>query len=208
MVVLAASGDPVPEAALSAAADALAAGRVVVVPTDTVYGLAVDPSRPGASQQVFAVKRRPSYVALPVLVAGVEQALELAGELPEAARRLMGRFWPGGLTVVVPRRPGLGMDLGGPDERTVGLRLPAHPVPVALAARAGPLAVTSANRHGWPTPPTAAGVVDHLGGDVAVVLDAGPCVGTPSTVVSCLDGEVRVLRAGQVPPDAVLAAAG
>ncbi len=199
-------GNPPPAGAVDEAARALVAGGVVVVPTDTVYGVAADPRVPGATARLFALKGRPPDVPLPVLVADLDQALALAADdVPEAARRLMERFWPGGLTVVVRRRPGLGLELGGSDDTTIGLRLPDHPVPTALAVRAGPLATTSANRHGEATPARAVDVAQHLGQGVAVVLDAGLCDGDASTVVACLDEEVRVLRPGKVPPAEVLA---
>ena len=182
--VVAASGDPPPEDAVERAAEALRGGEVVVVPTDTVYGLAVVAALPGATARAFALKGRPGDVALPVLVADVDQALALAADdVPAGALRLMRRWWPGGLTVVVRRRGELGLELGGADDETIGLRVPAHPVPLALAARVGPLAVTSANLHGSPTPVTAAGVMEHLGAGLGVVLDAGACDGAPSTVV-------------------------
>lgn len=209
MNLVSAGGDPPPPAAIERAADALVAGLVVVIPTDTVYGLAVDPFRAGATERLIALKARPADLALPVLVASIEQALALAAEgLAPVARRLMERFWPGGLTLVVPRRRGLGLDVGLVDAMTegatVGLRLPAHPVPVALASRVGPLATTSANLHGLATPPTAQGVIEQLGGGVALVLDAGACGGQPSTVVSFVDGEVRVLREGAIPAAQIL----
>lgn len=201
-VLLDASGDTPPAGAVARAAEALRAGRPVVVPTDTVYGLAADPRH---TRALFDIKNRPPEVALPVLVADTDQALALAAvDLCAAARRLMDRWWPGGLTLVVPRRHGLGFDLGGGDDATIGLRLPAHPVPVALAAAVGPLAVTSANRHGEATPVTAPGVVLQLGAEVEVVLDGGPCEGASSTVVSCLDGELRVLREGAIPSSRIL----
>ncbi len=204
--MLDASGDPLPSEAVARAVEALETGGVVVVPTDTVYGLAGDPRRTAA---LFAVKARPTDVALPVLVADADQALALAADdLDPVGYRLMARWWPGGLTLVVARRPGLGLDLGGPDDTTIGLRLPAHPVPVALARALGPLAVTSANRHGQATPATAWEVVAQLGDGVALALDAGPCRGQASTVVSCLHGELRVLREGSVPSIDVLASAG
>jgi len=169
-----------------------------------VYGVAVDPSRPGATDRLFAVKERPTEVALPVLAADVDQAFALAGEVPPAARRLADAFWPGGLTLVVPRRPGLGYDLGGVDDLTIGVRVPDHDVVRSLARRVGPLAATSANLHGRPTPETAAGVAAELGDRVAVVLDGGVCAGAPSTVVACTaDGAVTVLRAGRIPADAI-----
>jgi tRNA threonylcarbamoyl adenosine modification protein (Sua5/YciO/YrdC/YwlC family) len=108
----------------------------------------------------------------------------------------MQRHWPGGLTIVLPRRGGFDVDLGGTDQTTVGVRVPDHHVVVALARRVGPLAVTSANRHGRPTPPTAAEVKTELGIDVAV--DGGRCDGTPSTVVAVIDGVVEILRQGAV----------
>jgi L-threonylcarbamoyladenylate synthase len=194
------------DSGLDAAAEALAAGRPVVLPTDTVYGLAVEPTRAGATDRLFAVKERPRTAALPVLVASVHQAVELAGELPCTAATLAEAFWPGGLTLVVPRRPGLDLDVGGEDDATVGLRLPDHPVPVALAQRVGALAATSANLHGRPTPAGADEVAAELGDAVELVLDGGPCAGAPSTVVACTAEGVTVLREGRVPTDDVLAA--
>lgn len=203
--VVDARGDPPPAGALARAVEALRAGRPLVIPTDTVYGLAADPRRTAG---LFTVKRRPLDVALPVLVADVDQALALAADdLPPAVPRLMTRWWPGGLTLVVARRPGLDLDLGGPDDATIGLRLSAHPVPVGLARVIGPLAVTSANLHGQATPATAPEVVGQLGEGTAMVLDGGVCRGRASTVVSCLDGGLRVLREGAVPSADVLASA-
>ncbi|HET9071426.1 MAG TPA: L-threonylcarbamoyladenylate synthase [Acidimicrobiales bacterium] len=177
---------------------ALRAGQVVGVPTDTVYGLAVDPWRPGATARLFAVKQRPHDVALPVLVAGVDQARRLLHTLPERAEALMAAFWPGALTIVVPAPPDLGADLGG-DGRTVGVRCPDHALIRALAAATGPLAVTSANRHGGAPFPSASAMADGLDG-VALVLDGGACAGEPSTVVAVEGGEVRLLRPGAVWP--------
>lgn len=198
MAIVAAVGNPPPEGALSAALEALSAGLVVAIPTDTVYGLAVDPFVPGASDRVFAAKLRPRDVELPVLVAGTDQALELTTAVPEPALMLMDRYWPGPLTLVLPRRPGLTADLGS-DEATIGVRCPAHPVPLALCARAGPLATTSANRHGEPTSETAADVLAVFGDEVAVVLDGGPSKGAPSTVVDCTGVVPRLLREGRLP---------
>jgi L-threonylcarbamoyladenylate synthase len=179
---------------------ALEAGEPIVLPTDTVYGVAVDPTRPGATERLFAVKERPAEAALPVLAADVEQALALAApDLPAAALRLAERFWPGGLTLVVRRHPDVTYDLGGRDDRTIGLRVPDHDVPRRLAAAVGPLAATSANLHGQPTPVTAEGVAAELGDRVALVLDGGPCEGAPSTVVSCTAEGVHVLREGRIP---------
>jgi L-threonylcarbamoyladenylate synthase len=182
---------------------ALLAGQPVVVPTDTVYGIAVDPAHPGATDRLFAIKERPATVAVPVLAADVEQAFALAAEVPDAAARLAERFWPGGVTLVVARRPGLDLDLGGEDDRSIGLRVPDHDLVRRLTARVGPLATTSANRHGRPTPETATGVVRELRGAVALVLDGGRCAGAPSTVVACDEDGVTVLREGRVPAAAI-----
>src|SRR5207253_10712582 len=144
---------------------------------------------------------------LPMLVADVSQALELSVAVPEGARRLMDRFWPGALTVVVPRRPDLDADLGS-DDATIGVRCPAHVVPRALCRAIGPIATTSANLSGSPTPATAAEVAELFGDAVAVVLDAGVCAGSPSTVIDCTGAEVKLLREGRVPWSEVQAALG
>ena len=204
-MIVPAAGDPLPAAAVDAAVHALQAGRLVVLPTDTVYGLAADPFHTGAADRIFAAKRRPRDLELPVLVAGLEQAVDLAVGLTESARRVMERFWPGALTVVVPCDPVVAERLGS-DDATVGLRWPAHPVPVELCRRVGPLATTSANLHGRPTPPTAGEVAAEFGDQVAVVLDGGVCTGSPSTVVDCTGVEPKLLREGRIPWSEVLAA--
>jgi len=183
---------------VTAALQALEAGRVVALPTDTVYGLGVDPFRPGASDRLFAIKRRPRTVDLPLLVAGADQVLTVATAVPPIAARLMGRYWPGPLTLVVPRRPDLAADLGD-DEATVGVRCPDHEVPLMLCRRRGPLATTSANLHGQPTLTTAAEVEAALGEALAAVLDGGPCTGEPSTVVDCTGEAPKCLREGRIP---------
>jgi len=185
---------------LRRAAAALADGAVVAVPTDTVYGLAVDPAQPEAVARLFALKGRPDDVPLPVLVAGPEQVDQVAGTLGPAAAALASRFWPGPLTLVVPRRPGFTADLGGPPaaRQSVGVRWPGHPVMVALCEILGPLAVTSANLHGAPPATTAAEVGAAFAGSdqPELVLDGGRCAGTPSTVVECRGPASRCLREG------------
>ncbi|HEV3266378.1 MAG TPA: L-threonylcarbamoyladenylate synthase [Acidimicrobiales bacterium] len=185
------------------AASLLAAGVVVAIPTDTVYGLAVDPMQPGAVGQIFALKRRPSEVALPVLVGGWSQVEAVAGELEPAARQLADRFWPGPLTLVVPRASDFGADLGGPPgaSGTVGVRWPDHPVVRILCAAIGPLAVTSANRHGQPPATLAQEVISVFSTDdrLAAVVDAGVCDGVPSTVVECRGEDAWCLRKGGIP---------
>lgn len=189
--------------AVREAAAALADGAVVALPTDTVYGLAVDPTQPQAIERLFACKGRPADLPVPILVAGHEQVALVSGELEAAAQALAGRYWPGPLTLVVPRRPEFSVDLGGPDSarRTVGVRRPDHPVVVALCELLGPLAVTSANRHGAPPATTAAQVERaFIGSDQpAMILDGGPCDGVPSTVVECRGRASRCLREGALP---------
>lgn len=181
------------------AAEALLAGDVVVIPTDTVYGVA---ALPPFTARLFEVKARPTDVALPVLAADLEQAFGLVAEASPVARRLAERFWPGGLTLVLPRADHVDWDLGGTDAATIGIRVPDHDVPRQLARQVGPLVTTSANLHGRPTPETAAGVTAELGAGL-VVVDGGRCAGAPSTVVA-VDGDVwRVLRVGRIPVDAL-----
>ncbi len=206
MAVLGAGGDPPPAAAVEAAARALSSRQIVALPTDTVYGLAADPFATGAADRLFAVKRRPREVDLPVLVATEEQALSLTSAAPAVARRLMARFWPGALTVVLPRHPDLAADLGR-DEATVGVRCPDHPVPIALCRTVGPLATTSANLHGQTPLTTAEEITATFGDAVAVVLDAGTCSASASTVVDCTGQEPKLLREGRIPWEEVLTAA-
>jgi tRNA threonylcarbamoyl adenosine modification protein (Sua5/YciO/YrdC/YwlC family) len=204
--VLSALGDPPPDEAVEVALRALRGGGIVGVPTDTVYGLAADPFHAGATDRLFALKRRPRQVELPVLVASADQALFLAVAVPDAAHHLMARYWPGPLTLVLPRRPDLNADLGE-DDATIGVRCPEHPVPLALCRNTGPIATTSANRHGQPPYSTAGEVDAEFGEGVDVVLDGGTCSGSPSTVVDCTGEEPRLLREGRLPWGDILIAA-
>ncbi len=189
--------------AVSIAAAALAQGSVVAVPTDTVYGLAADPSLPEAVSRLFALKDRPTDVPLPVLVGSRDQVDQVAQPLDSAARHLADRFWPGPLTLVVPRRANFTADLGGPlsARQTVGIRLPDHPLMRALCHQVGPLAVTSANPHGAPPATSAHQVVTEFqrADGLVLVIDGGVCDGTPSTVVECRGPASRCLRDGAIP---------
>jgi L-threonylcarbamoyladenylate synthase len=180
-------------------------GQVVAVPTDTVYGVAVDPFQAGAADRLFVAKDRPKDVQLPVLVGDAADLARLVeGEVDVFVRRLVDRFWPGALTIVLPRKAELrGLDLGG-DPTTVGVRCPDHRLVRELCRQVGPLATTSANRHKEPTPPDAAGVAAALGDGVALVLDGGVCEGAPSTVVSVLGEEVTILREGRITTEQLL----
>jgi tRNA threonylcarbamoyl adenosine modification protein (Sua5/YciO/YrdC/YwlC family) len=199
-------GDPPPEPSLDEAVAALKAGEPVVIPTDTVYGVAVDPHVEGATDRLFVIKRRPRDVPLAVLVADVSQALRLTDGVTPEVERIMERCWPGAVTLVVRRRTGLDLELGA-SVGTVGIRCPDHPVPLTLTRRVGPLATTSANVHGQATPPTPAAIAEALGDDL-LVLDAGPIAGVPSTVLDVTGPEMQVLREGAVDLDVIRAAAG
>jgi tRNA threonylcarbamoyl adenosine modification protein (Sua5/YciO/YrdC/YwlC family) len=184
---------------LSVAADTVRSGGAVALPTDTVYGVGAGLTEPAGIARLFALKGRDPSVAIAVLVADVEAARSLiAGDADERAAfdALVGTYWPGPLTIVMPRRPSLRTELGG-DERTIGVRCPANPIARALLARTGPMAVTSANRSGEPPARSPDEVVAVFGGDL-VVLDGGRCDDPPSTVVSLVGGHPVVLRAGVV----------
>ena len=206
-MIVCAVGEVPPPMAVLQAVRALTQALPIGIPTDTVYGLAVDPFRPGATDRIFAAKRRPRDVSLPLLVSGVDQALSVSTAVPGLALQLMERYWPGPLTIVIPATPGLGADLGD-DELTVGVRSPDHPVPQALCAAAGPLATTSANRHGEPSLTTAEAVAEAFGDSVPVVLDAGICAGSPSTVVDCTGPDLKLLREGRIAWAELVAFAG
>lgn len=206
-MIVPALGDPPPATVVLQAVRALAQGLPIGIPTDTVYGLAVDPFRTGATDRIFAAKRRPRDVSLPLLVSGVEQALSVATAVPALALELMARYWPGPLTIVIPAKAGLAADLGD-DDMTVGVRAPGHPVPLALCAAVGPLATTSANRHGEPPMTTAADVDATFGDALPLVLDGGVCAGSPSTVVDCTGEELKLLREGRIPWAALRGAGG
>lgn len=176
-------------------------GGVVALPTDTVYGIAVALETRGGIERLFAIKRRPPEKGIALLLADAEQARELA-RWGRAADALAAAFWPGGLTLVAPIAGGVALPLaltGGAE--TVGVRVPAHDAPRALARAIGPLPTTSANRSGKPEAPDAEAVLDQLGDGLDLVLDGGPARGAmPSTVV-LVDGDLsRVLRRGAIEP--------
>ena len=188
-------------AALDQAIAVLAAGGTVVLPTDTVYGLAALPSHDGATRELFALKDRSEGHPLAVLVADCDQALELMELGSPAVARWMADLWPGPLTIV-SRRSALagGLDLGG-DRDTIGVRCPDHAFVRALAAEVGPIATTSANRSGEPTPTTANEAAAALVGPVDLVIDGGPAGTVASTVVDATSEDWRILRVGAVTED-------
>lgn len=174
--------------------DALRAGEPVLVPTDTVYGLAALAADADAVARLFALKQRPVDTRVVALVADVEQAEELV-DLGPLGRLLAEVFWPGALTIVATRREGVDVAVG--DALTVGVRCPDTEIVRTLAGLAGPLAVTSANLHGEAPPATAAEVA-ALFATVQVVVDGGTPSGVASTVVAIVDESVNVLREGPI----------
>lgn len=203
---------PDDDRARAEAVELLRAGRIVALPTDTVYGIAADMALPDGIERLFAAKRRPPEKAVAVLLADAAQA-EALGVMGPAARALAAACWPGGLTLVLPVRPGVRLPrvlaAGTP---TVGVRVPDHPAPRALARALGPLPTTSANLSGQPDARDAGEVAALLGNAIALVLDGGPIRGGPaSTVVDCTAARPALLRAGAIDPGsiaAVLDAAG
>ncbi|HZM66926.1 MAG TPA: L-threonylcarbamoyladenylate synthase [Nakamurella sp.] len=192
--------DPVARrAGLEAAALAARSGTLVVMPTDTVYGIGADAFNTAAVRSLLAAKGRGPDMPVPVLVGSWSTIDGLVLAVPPVARTLIEAFWPGGLSLVIEHAPSLSWDLG--DSRgTVMVRMPLHPVALDLLRLVGPMAVSSANRSGRPPARTAEAARDQLGDDVAVYLDGGPTpLGVASTVVDLTAGVPRVLRQGAVP---------
>lgn len=195
---------------LAAAAAAVGRGDLVVVPTETVYGIACRPDDPRATGRVFEAKRRPRGLNLPVLVPSAGAAWEIAEPNP-VARRLAGRFWPGPLTLVLPRGPGSGSWRLGQADSTVAVRVPDHPLTRALMDRTGPLAATSANVSGRPPLRTRDELLEAFGDQVAVYLvlaSADPgASGLASTVVDLTGAAPEVVRCGPITEAAIHAVA-
>lgn len=181
-------------------------GGTVAMPTETVYGLAADATNAEAIKRIFTIKGRPEKHPLIVHIADESQLTYWADQIPDAAKLLAHRFWPGPLTLILPRSEKVSDIITG-GQNTVGLRVPDHPVALALLRAMGPnggLAAPSANRYGHISPTTAQHVRDELGDSVDMILDGGPCqVGLESTIVSCIGDTVTVLRPGGVPVSAI-----
>lgn len=193
------------DAAVDSAAERIEAGLPVGVPTDTVYVLAADPTDPGVTDRLFHLKHRSRALDLSVLVGSIDEALELTTAVPGAAKVLMERFWPGGLTLVLPKNPDEALELGE-DELTIGIRMPDHAVPLALCEEVGPLAATPAGVQGEKVFETAREIADEFGAWVPLVLDGGRCAGRAATVVDATGEEPRLLRDGVVPWPEILEA--
>ncbi|MFB9310435.1 tRNA threonylcarbamoyl adenosine modification protein (Sua5/YciO/YrdC/YwlC family) [Agromyces hippuratus] len=205
------------------ARSAIGRGELVVIPTDTVYGIAADAFAPNAVSRLLDAKGRDRTSPPPVLIPGVPTLDALASEVPPAVRELVGEFWPGGLTVILHAQPSLQWDLGE-TRGTVALRMPANPIALELLAETGPLAVSSANLSGEPSATTATDASDMLGDSVSVYLDGGPAGGsyeaigeregdTSSTIVDATGlaregGRLRIVRAGVISRERIAAVVG
>lgn len=199
---------PPTDEAIAFAAAALRRGELVGMPTETVYGLAALASDPAAVARTFAAKRRPSDNPLIVHLASAGDLPLVAREVPPAARALAAAFWPGPLTLVLPRQPHV-LDAVTAGLDTVAVRVPDHNIALALLRAVGaPLSAPSANTFMRLSPTTAADIEPELQRELACTLDGGPCrIGLESTVVDCVGG-VRVLRPGGVPREAIAQALG
>jgi L-threonylcarbamoyladenylate synthase len=189
---------------LHEAARLLEAGELVAIPTETVYGLAANALDEAAVLQVFEAKQRPAFDPLIVHVHGLEQVREVVRELPPEAEALMRRFWPGPLTLVLPKQPRI-PDLVTSGLDTVGVRMPAHPLTLELLRTLPfPLAAPSANPFGYVSPTTAQHVMDQLGARIPYILDGGACtVGVESTIIGMEEGQWVLYRPGGVPVEAI-----
>jgi L-threonylcarbamoyladenylate synthase len=193
--------------AIELAADWIRRGEPIAIPTETVYGLAADASNPSAVAKIFAIKERPFFDPLIVHFADLKWLTELAQSNPadhELITALTRKFWPGPLTLLLPKRPEV-LDLVTAELPTVALRMPSHPVFRAIMRESDrPLAAPSANRFGRVSPSRAEHVFEELGSRIPLIIDAGPAVfGIESTIVEPIDGSIAIVRPGPVTEEAL-----
>ena len=186
---------------------AIGRGDLVVIPTDTVYGLAADAFNPAAVQKLIDAKGRTRQSPPPVLIPGIPTLDALAESVPDEVRTLVAKFWPGGLTIILPAQSSLSWDLGE-TRGTVALRMPSNKVALELLSETGPLAVSSANLTGQPAATTTKEAEGMLGESVAIYLDDGVGGTVPSTIVDATgllapEGKLRIVREGAVPSDEI-----
>ena len=183
----------------------LQAGGLVAFPTDTVYGVGALAFDGKAIESIYAAKDRPVEKAIPILISDLHELDKVGIDIPEIGRKLASRFWPGPLTILVPKRADLPESVSA--TATVGVRVPDHEVARALLGAAGPMAVTSANISGGQSPVTAQEVDEQLGGRIPLIIDGGKTPGgVPSTLVDCTDVELKVLREGPISLEELLSA--
>ncbi|SRR6266498_1821689 len=191
-----------PNAILNAL-EVLLSGGLVAFPTDTVYGVGCLAFHQQAIESIYVAKDRPIEKAIPVLIGDNEDLIKVAEQIPIFAMKLIARFWPGPLTVLVPKKPTLPEAISAIP--TVGVRVPDHDIARALLRLTGPMAVTSANISGQQSPTTAQQVFAQLGGRIAMIIDGGETPGgVPSTLVDCTGDEIQILREGPITKEELL----
>ncbi len=187
----------VDESSVQQAIRVLQAGGVIAFPTDTVYGVGSSAFDGEAIERLYVIKERSNLKAIPVLIGSADQLAQVTAQIPEYARWLIERLWPGALTVILPIHAGLPASLS--PTPTVGVRMPDHVLLRRLITLAGPLAVTSANLSGMPNSVMAQDVLAQIGGRIELLLDGGPTPGEiPSTVVDCTGRQAHMLRLGRI----------
>ena len=195
----------IPESKLKHIVSELTAGRLIVYPTETVYGLGCDPFDETAVKRIYMAKRRPFDMAMSIAVRDVAMMEELC-VLDDRARRLVKMFMPGPLTLIVTKRPSV-PDILTASTNEIGVRIPDHPVALKLIEEFGPLVTTSANVHSHKSPITCQDAIDDLGASVSVYIDGGPAkLGRPSTIVQLIEGEMAVIRSGAISAETIEAA--
>ena len=183
--------------AISHALEILHRGGLVAFPTDTVYGVGALVYDGKAIESIYVAKDRPIEKAIPVLIADAEDMNKVGMDIPDIARRIAARFFPGPVTCIIPKQPTLPSAVSATS--TVGVRVPDHEIARALLRAAGPMAVTSANISGQPSPSTAEEVFAQLNGRIELIVDGGKTPGgVPSTVVDCTSDEIKILREGPI----------
>lgn len=189
--------------ALTSALEILLSGGLVAFPTDTVYGVGSLAFHEKAIESIYVAKDRPMEKAIPVLIGDDTDLGKVADEIPMFAMRLIARFWPGPLTILVPKKPTLPEAISATS--TVGVRVPDHDISRALLRLAGPMAVTSANISGQPSPTSAQQVYEQLAGRIPMIIDGGKTPGgVPSTLVDCTGTEIQILREGPISREELL----
>jgi len=200
VIISASASDAIPHAL-----EILKAGGLVAFPTDTVYGVGALAFNGKAVESIYAAKDRPVEKAIPVLIGDLDDLEKVGIHIPASAHKLASRFWPGPLTILVPKRADLPESVSATS--TVGVRVPNHEIARALVRAAGPMAVTSANISGRESPVTAEEVYEQLGGRIDLILDGGKTPGgVPSTLVDCTTSELKVLREGPISLEELLSA--
>jgi L-threonylcarbamoyladenylate synthase len=195
----------IPVLEIKTAVTILQSGGIVAFPTDTVYGLGALAFDNSAIESIYAAKDRPFEKAIPILIGDLSDLDKVADNIPDMALRFAARFWPGPLTCIVPKKQTLPPAVSATS--TVAVRIPDHPDARALLRAAGPMAVTSANLSGQPSPSTAQEVYDQLNGRIPLILDGGRTPGgVPSTLVDCTGEQPVILREGPISLEELLSA--